>query len=183
MTRAQTYDLTSYSGVTDLGNGWLQVSIPMSDFAATSAVNSGFLLGPLGGQPAAFTYLMTDIGFTGTAGGGGGCRHHAGQRGIRDRSGCHGRPGAAGGGQLRFRRGVRFDVCRRCGLQPGHPGDQRRGLRCRRARGLRGFQRLRGRFCRRLRELRLQDQSGCGEHRRVRSEVHQQRRYERRPTT
>ena len=64
----QTYDLTSYSGVTDLGNGWLQVSIPMSDFAASSAVNSGFLLGPLGGQPAAFTYLMTDLGFTGTAG-------------------------------------------------------------------------------------------------------------------
>ena len=66
------YDLTTYSGVTDLGNGWLQVSIPMSDFAATSAVNSGFLLGPFGGQPAAFTYLMTDIGFTGTASGGGG---------------------------------------------------------------------------------------------------------------
>ena len=69
---SQTYDLTSYSGVADIGNGWLQVSVPMSDFSATSAVNSGFLLGPLGGQPAAFTYLMTDIGFTGTASGGGG---------------------------------------------------------------------------------------------------------------
>ncbi len=61
-----TYDLTTYPGVADLGNGWLQVVIPMSDFAATVGVNSGFLLGPLGGQPAAFTYLMTDIGFTGS---------------------------------------------------------------------------------------------------------------------
>lgn len=69
---SQTYNLATYSGVTDLGNGWLQVSIPMSDFAATIAGNSGFLLGPLGGQAAPFTLLLTDIGFTGTAGGGGG---------------------------------------------------------------------------------------------------------------
>jgi len=69
---SQTYNLTTYSGVTDLGNGWLQVSIPMSDFAATIAANSGFLLGPLGAQAAPFTLLLTDIGFTGTAGGGGG---------------------------------------------------------------------------------------------------------------
>jgi len=69
---SQTYDLTTYGGVTDLGNGWLQVSIPMSDFAATIAGNDGFLLGPLGGQAAPFTLLLTDIGFTGTAGGGGG---------------------------------------------------------------------------------------------------------------
>src|SRR6056297_1402 len=65
---SQVYDLTTYSGVTDLGNGWLQVSIPMSDFAATIAGNDGFLLGPLGGQAAPFTLLLTDIGFTGMAG-------------------------------------------------------------------------------------------------------------------
>jgi len=69
---SRTYNLTTYSGVTDLGNGWLQVSVPMSDFSANSAVNDGFLTGPLGAQPSAFSYLITDIGFTGTAGGGGG---------------------------------------------------------------------------------------------------------------
>ena len=68
-----TYDLTSYAGSTALGNGWYQVQIPMSDFAATIAANSGFLLGPLGGQAGAFTMLLTDIGFSGTAGGGGNC--------------------------------------------------------------------------------------------------------------
>ena len=69
---SQTYDITSYSGSTDLGNGWYQVEIPMTDFAANIAANDGFLLGPLGAQAAPFTFLMTDIGFTGTAGGGGG---------------------------------------------------------------------------------------------------------------
>ncbi|MDH5262661.1 MAG: hypothetical protein OEX74_14760 [Gammaproteobacteria bacterium] len=68
-----TYDLTSYSGSTALGNGWYQVQIPMSDFAATIAANSGFLLGPLGAQSGPFTMLLTDIGFSGTAGGGGNC--------------------------------------------------------------------------------------------------------------
>jgi hypothetical protein len=68
---SKTYDLTTYPGSTALGNGWYQVQIPMSDFAATIAANSGFLLGPLGGQPGAFTMLLTDIGFSGTAGGGG----------------------------------------------------------------------------------------------------------------
>jgi hypothetical protein len=67
-----SYDLTSYAGSTALGNGWYQVQIPMSDFAATIAANSGFLLGPLGGQAGPFTMLLTDIGFSGTAGGGGG---------------------------------------------------------------------------------------------------------------
>jgi hypothetical protein len=67
---SQTYDITTYSGSTDLGNGWYQVSIPMTDFAANIAVNNGFLLGPLGGQAAPFSFLMTDIGFTGTGGGG-----------------------------------------------------------------------------------------------------------------
>lgn len=66
------YDITTYSGSESLGNGWYQVSIPMSDFAATVDINLGFLLGPAGGQPSAFTLLLTDIGFTGTSGGGGG---------------------------------------------------------------------------------------------------------------
>ena len=63
----QTYDATSF---TDLGNGWYQVSIPIADFAASIATNTGFLLGPLGAQAAPFTFLMTDIGFSGAAGGG-----------------------------------------------------------------------------------------------------------------
>ena len=62
------YDLTTYSGSVPLGNGWYQVSIPMSDFAATIAANEGFLLGPFDNQGAAFTYLLTDIGFSGTGG-------------------------------------------------------------------------------------------------------------------
>jgi beta-glucanase (GH16 family) len=69
---SRTYDLTTYAGSTALGNGWYQVQIPMSDFAATIAANSGFLLGPLGAQTGPFTMLLTDIGFSGTAGGGGG---------------------------------------------------------------------------------------------------------------
>lgn len=65
------YDLTTYGGVQDLGNGWLQVSVPMADFAANIGVNDGFLLGPLGGQAAPFSFLLTDIGFTGATSGGG----------------------------------------------------------------------------------------------------------------
>jgi beta-glucanase (GH16 family) len=68
----RTYDLATYSGSTPLGNGWYQVQIPMSDFAANIAANSGFLLGPQGEQAGPFTMLLTDIGFSGTAGGGGG---------------------------------------------------------------------------------------------------------------
>jgi hypothetical protein len=67
---SRTYDLTTYAGSTALGNGWYQVQIPMTDFAATIAANSGFLLGPLGAQAGPFTMLLTDIGFSGTAGGG-----------------------------------------------------------------------------------------------------------------
>lgn len=65
------YDLTTYAGSESLGNGWYQVSVPMSDFAATVDINLGFLLGPAGGQSSAFTLLLTDIGFTATSGGGG----------------------------------------------------------------------------------------------------------------
>jgi hypothetical protein len=68
---SRTYDLATYPGSTVLGNGWYQVQIPMSDFVSNIAANDGFLLGPLGAQAGAFTMLLTDIGFSGTAGGGG----------------------------------------------------------------------------------------------------------------
>jgi len=69
---SQVYDLTTYSGSTDIGNGWYQVSIPLSDFNATNIGGyDGFLLGPLGAQAAPFSYLLTDIGFSGTNTGGG----------------------------------------------------------------------------------------------------------------
>jgi hypothetical protein len=67
----RVYDLATYPGSAALGNGWYQVQIPMSDFAANIEGQSGFLLGPLGGQAGPFTMLLTDIGFSGTAGGGG----------------------------------------------------------------------------------------------------------------
>ncbi len=69
---SMTYDLTTFSGATDLGAGWLQVEVPMSDFAANVGVNNGFLVGPVGDQGAPFSYLLTDIGFTTGGGGGGG---------------------------------------------------------------------------------------------------------------
>ena len=69
---SKVYDLTTYGGSTDLGNGWYQVSIPMFDFnAANLATADGFLLGPLGAQAAPFSFLMTDIGFSGDTSGGG----------------------------------------------------------------------------------------------------------------
>ncbi|MDJ0938375.1 MAG: family 16 glycosylhydrolase [Woeseiaceae bacterium] len=58
------YDVTTY---TDLGSGWYQVTIPMSDFAASLATNTAFLLGPVGDQGAPFSFQMTDIGFSTTA--------------------------------------------------------------------------------------------------------------------
>ncbi len=61
---SRVYDLSTYLGATDIGNGWTQVVIPLTDFAATIANNSGLLLGPLGDQGAPFSFLLTDIGFT-----------------------------------------------------------------------------------------------------------------------
>jgi len=68
------YNVTTYSGSTALGNGWYQLSIPMSDFgdAAAIAAYTGFLMGPLGDQGAPFSFLLTDIGFSDPSGGGGG---------------------------------------------------------------------------------------------------------------
>ena len=68
----QTYDITSYSGSEALGNGWYQVSIPLSAFSAFLDVNDGFLLGPAGDQGTRFSFQMTDIGFGLPEGGGGG---------------------------------------------------------------------------------------------------------------
>ena len=66
------YNVTSYVGSTELGNGWYEVSIPMSDFgdAAAIAAYNGFLMGPLGDQGSPFSFLLTDIGFNGMGGGG-----------------------------------------------------------------------------------------------------------------
>ncbi|NNJ79356.1 MAG: glycoside hydrolase family 16 protein, partial [Xanthomonadales bacterium] len=63
---SRTYDATSF---TELGDGWYQVSVPISDFP-TADTNFGFLLGPVGAAAAQFTFQMTDIGFS--VGGGGG---------------------------------------------------------------------------------------------------------------
>ena len=67
-----TYDLAGLRSFDRFGNGWYQVSVPMSDFdPAKLAINTGFLLGPSGPQDAPFTYLMTDIGFTNAGNNGG----------------------------------------------------------------------------------------------------------------
>ena len=58
-------NLSTYEGSTELGNGWYQVTIPISDFAASIDVNDGFLIGPPGDQGAPFSFLLTDIGFDG----------------------------------------------------------------------------------------------------------------------
>ncbi|MBT8084717.1 MAG: family 16 glycosylhydrolase, partial [Woeseia sp.] len=59
-------NLSTYAGATDLGNGWYQVTIPMSEFAANINAFKGFLIGPPGDQGAPFSFLLTDIGFSGT---------------------------------------------------------------------------------------------------------------------
>jgi hypothetical protein len=66
---SMVYDVATYAGATDLGNGWYQGAVPVSDFAVTIDSNDGFLLGPLGDQGAPFTFLLTDIGFRRTSSG------------------------------------------------------------------------------------------------------------------
>ena len=57
---------------TALGNGWFQVSVPIADFSAVDTA-TGLLFETIEPAPAAsFRYLLNDIGFSGTAGGGGG---------------------------------------------------------------------------------------------------------------
>ncbi len=63
--------LTSSSYSTDLGNGWFQVSIPIADFTAVDTATA-LLFETDNTAPNAFRFLLTDLGFSGTAGGGGG---------------------------------------------------------------------------------------------------------------
>ena len=63
--------LTSSSYSTDLGNGWYQVSIPITAFTGV-ATATGMLFETDDTAANSFTFLLTDIGFSGTAGGGGG---------------------------------------------------------------------------------------------------------------
>jgi len=63
--------LTSSSYATALGNGWYQVSVPIADFTGVDTATA--LLFETDNTAAnPFTFLLTDIGFSGTAGGGGG---------------------------------------------------------------------------------------------------------------
>ncbi|MEE4163755.1 MAG: carbohydrate binding domain-containing protein [Woeseiaceae bacterium] len=65
------YNVTSYQGSTDLGDGWYQVSVPTAYYQNID-VNDGLLLGPFGDQGAPFSFLLTDIGFSGAFTGNGG---------------------------------------------------------------------------------------------------------------
>src|SRR6056297_2680040 len=72
-------DLTSSSYSTSLGDGWYQVVVPIADL--TGAANGNALLFETDDTAAAsFTFLLTDFGFSGTAGGGG--DHGAGTAGV-----------------------------------------------------------------------------------------------------
>ena len=63
-------NLTSSGYSTALGNGWYQVSVPIADFSGVDTA-LGLLFETIEPAPAeSFTYLLTDIGFSGTAGGG-----------------------------------------------------------------------------------------------------------------
>jgi len=63
--------LSSSPYSTALGNGWYQVSVPITDFSGVDTA-TGLLFETDDTSPGAFTFLLTDIGFSGTAGGGGG---------------------------------------------------------------------------------------------------------------
>ena len=56
---------------TDLGNGWYQVSVPIAAFSGVDT-STALLFETDNTAPGPFTFLLTDIGFSGTAGGGGG---------------------------------------------------------------------------------------------------------------
>ncbi|HSN53670.1 MAG TPA: hypothetical protein VLT32_03320, partial [Candidatus Sulfomarinibacteraceae bacterium] len=61
-------DVTSSPYSTALGNGWYQVSIPTADIPG-AGVGDGLLFETVSPAPAeSFTYLLTDVGFSGTGG-------------------------------------------------------------------------------------------------------------------
>ena len=61
--------LSSSAYSTDLGNGWYQVSVPMTDFSGVDTATA-LLFETDNTAASAFTFLLTDIGFSGAAGGG-----------------------------------------------------------------------------------------------------------------
>src|SRR6056297_340550 len=63
-------DLINSVYSTSLGNGWYQVSVPIADFTGVDTA-TGLLFETDDTAPEAFTFLLTDFGFSGTAGGGG----------------------------------------------------------------------------------------------------------------
>jgi hypothetical protein len=68
-------NVASYAGSTDLGDGWYQLSIPFSEFTNPGNIplHNGWIVGPPGDQgDAAFVFLLTDVGFSDSAGGGNG---------------------------------------------------------------------------------------------------------------
>jgi beta-glucanase (GH16 family) len=64
-------NLTAGGVSTSLGNGWYQVQIPITSLAG-AATATGLLFETDNASPTQFTFLLTDIGFSGAAGGGGG---------------------------------------------------------------------------------------------------------------
>ena len=62
-----TGDLATYAGSTDLGDGWYQLEIPLTDFSNPQNIpnHTGWLIGPPGVQAdAQFVFLLTDVGFS-----------------------------------------------------------------------------------------------------------------------
>src|SRR6056297_2380595 len=64
-------NLTTSEDSTALGNGWYQVSIPLSRFTGVDTATA-LLFESTNTSPDQFTFLLTDFGFSGTAGSGGG---------------------------------------------------------------------------------------------------------------
>ncbi len=62
--------LTTSGYSTALGNDWYQVSVPIADFTGVDTA-TGLLFETDNTAAAAFQFLLTDFGFSGTAGGGG----------------------------------------------------------------------------------------------------------------
>jgi len=72
-------DLTTSEYSTALGNGWYQVSIPLTQFTGVDTATA-LLFESTNTSPDQFTFLLTDFGFSGTAGGAG--DHGPGTAGV-----------------------------------------------------------------------------------------------------